>query len=133
MKRILVPFDGSASARRALEHAVRLVAPQQYAWLHLLNVQLPLVEPWPSRELDAEPIRAELHRQGLAVLALAEAEAAALSVPCELEVRIGHPAEQILAAAEDHGCHEIVLGADGAYTQAHRVRERASVPVTLVH
>lgn len=137
MKRILVPFDGSAAARRALEHAARHAAPQPSTWLHLLNVQLPLVAPDLLARDATRAIDDELQRQGLAVLAEAEARAAALCVPCELEVRIGQPADEIVAAAHDSGCHEIVLGVADAPrappVSLQGLRERAPVPLTLVH
>ena len=134
MKRILVHFDGSDSARRAFEHALQKLAPQHNAWIHLLNVQLPLVEPWPARELGSDDIHAELERPGLVLLAEAEAHAASMSIPCELEVRIGHPADEILAAVSDNRCHEIVVGVEGSpLGQLQRLKALAPVPVTLVH
>jgi nucleotide-binding universal stress UspA family protein len=133
MKRILVPFDGTEAARRAFAHAIELARPQPDTWLHLLNVQLPLVHPWPGTDAARQPVDEELQRQGLAVLAEAEARAAAHAVPCELEVRIGEPVDSILAAVEDNGCQDVVLGTPLAHGELSRLRERLQVHVTLVH
>lgn len=132
MKRILVPFDGSDAAHRAFEHAMQTVTPAGSTWLHLLNVQLPLVTPWPFPALDAAPFDAELQRQGLAVLADVEARAAAHCVPCELEVRIGKPEEAIVAAAEDNGCASIVVDEAWKEVDVSRLCRLTRVPVTLV-
>jgi nucleotide-binding universal stress UspA family protein len=129
MKRILVPFDGSSRAQRALVHAATLTGDKADAWLLLLNVQPPV-------DLETVDARERMHEQslrGMAVLADAEALAAAYCIPCELDVRTGCPTEQILAAAEDAGCSAIVMGADEAGDHARRVHASAPVPVTLVH
>ncbi len=133
MKRILVPFDGSASAQRAMAHAMQLARPGPDRWLHLLNVQLPLVRPGCPAAPALPGLHDDLHRQGLLLLAEAEALAASASVPCELEVRIGDPLEQIAAAAQDNGCHAIVMGAPRGITDLSRLHAAAGVPVTLIH
>lgn len=130
MKRILVPFDGSRHAQRALVHAATLASDHADALLLLLNVQPPV-------DLETTDAAERIHQQslrGMAVLADAEALAAAHRIPCELDVRTGCPTEQILAAAEDTGCTAIVMGAaEERGDHALRVHAGAQVPVTLVH
>ena len=140
MKNVLVPIDGSASAERALAHALADLQREPGGHVHLLNVQAPLVQPWPSKLVSPEMIAAERRQEGEKLLAPLQARAAQAGVPCTLHVRIGQPADQIAACAADAGCDAVVMGTRGMGavaglmlgSVATRVVHAVQAPVTLV-
>ncbi len=56
MRRPLVPVDGSASAKRALQHALAQLHGRDGVRLHLLNVQLPPLHTCPSKLVSPDLI-----------------------------------------------------------------------------
>jgi nucleotide-binding universal stress UspA family protein len=138
-RRILVPVDFSNSSARALRHAVKRAAefggsliivhvvPADYGWLGIGRDE--------SRDLDRS-----LQRQAADRLRAFADENVGDNVPAHLEVRIGQPAEEILAAARDSKCDSIVLSTRGLTgldryfigSVAHRVAQLAACPVVLV-
>ena len=111
-QRILVPVDFSDSSLRALRHAVKLAAesggslvivhvvPADYGWLGIGRDE--------SRDLDRS-----LQRQAADRLRAFADEHVGHNVAAELEVRIGRPAEEIVAAARESKCDSIVLSTRG--------------------
>ncbi len=140
MRRPLVPFDGSASATRALQHALDQLQDRAAAQLHLLNVQLPPLHTCPSKLVSPDLIDQELRRKGEALLVQAEAVTAGTRTPVVHHVRVGHPAAEIAACATEQGCDAIVMGTRGKGavagmllgSVATRVVHLTQVPVTLV-
>jgi nucleotide-binding universal stress UspA family protein len=137
-RRILVPVDFSDSSARALRHATKQAAesgssliivhvvPADYGWSGIGRDE--------SRELDRS-----LQRQaGDRLRAFADENIG--DVPADLEIRIGQPAEEIVAAARDSKCDSIVLSTRGLTgldrfligSVAHRVAQLAPCPVVLV-
>jgi nucleotide-binding universal stress UspA family protein len=111
-RRFLVPVDFSESSLRAVRHAVGLaeesggslkiihVVSGDYGWLDIGREQY--------RDLDKS-----LQKQAAAELrALADAHVPH-NVPADLEVRIGRPAEEIVAAASESKSDLIVLSTRG--------------------
>jgi nucleotide-binding universal stress UspA family protein len=111
-RRFLVPVDFSDSSLRALRYAVGLaeesdgaltivhVVAADYGWLDIGREQY--------RDLDKS-----LQKQAAAELrALANANVPR-NVPADLEVRIGRPAEEIVAAASESKSDLIVLSTRG--------------------
>jgi nucleotide-binding universal stress UspA family protein len=136
---LLVPVDFSDSSVRALHHAVDLateshgsliilhVVPADYGWLAIGREE--------SRDLDKA-----LQRQAVDRLrALANAHVRQ-NVPVDLEVRLGRPAEEIVAAATESKCDLIVLSTRGDTgldryligSVADRVARLAPCPVFLM-
>ena len=143
MRKPLVPIDGSASATRALAHALTELRGQADAELHLLNVQSPPLHPFPGKLVSPDLIDQELRRQGHALLDQAEASAGGNSIAGVRHVRhvrIGRPADEIAACAAEQGCDAIVMGTRGMGTMAGlllgsvatKVVHVARLPVTLV-
>lgn len=140
MHRPLVPFDGSASATRALAHALAQLRGQADAELHLLNVQAPPVQLFPGRLVSPDLIQQELRREGDALLQPPDALARAAGITVVRHVRVGHPADEIAACAAEHGCDAIVMGTRGMGvvaglllgSVATRVVHVTPLPVTLV-
>ncbi|HEX7516651.1 MAG TPA: universal stress protein [Chthoniobacterales bacterium] len=111
-RRLLVPVDFSDSSLRALRYAVGLAAesggsltivhvvPADYGWLDIGREEF--------CDLDKS-----LQRQAADRLrALADANVPR-NMPADLEVRLGRPAEEIVAAASESKSHLIVLSTHG--------------------
>ena len=138
-RRILVPVDFSHSSARALRHAARRAAesfgslilvhvvPADYGWLGIGREEL--------RDLDRSLQRQAAHR----LRAFAD-DNVGDNVAADLEVRVGQPAEQIIAAARDSKCDSIMLSTRGLTgldryligSVAHRVAQLAPCPVVLL-
>lgn len=138
-RRILVPVDFSDSSARALRHAAKRAAesdgsvivvhvvPADYGWLGIGRNEL--------RDLDRS-----LQRQASERLRTFADENVGDDVAADLEVRVGQPAEQIIAAARDSKCDSIMLSTRGLTgldryfigSVAHRVAQLAPCPVVLL-
>ena len=106
--KILLGYDGSASAERALGFAIETA--QKYgAELHVLAVARP---PDLGTEIEVEPvIERELKHYESVLAGMKEKLAGSVGARCE--VVVGHPAEQLLRYAETHGIDHIVVGNRG--------------------
>ena len=138
-RRILVPVDFSDSSARALRHAAKRAAesgvsllvvhvvPADYGWLGLGRNEL--------RDLDRS-----LQRQAADRLRAFGDENVGENVPADMEVRVGRPAEEIVAAARESRCDSIMLSTRGLTgldrfligSVADRVARLAPCPVVLV-
>ena len=111
-RRILVPVDFSNSSARALRHAANraaesggsliiiYVVPADYGWLGFGRDEL--------RGLDRS-----LQRQAADRLRAFADENVGENVPADMEVRVGQPAEEIVAAARESKCDSIMLSTRG--------------------
>jgi K+-sensing histidine kinase KdpD len=128
-RRILVPFDGSPSAIRAIQHVTALARAGHQGEVFIVNVQ--------TAPSDADPESVE--RTGTGVLAQAN-EILAQTIPHTTRVLRGKPAEVILAAVQRYDIDLIVMGSSGLGSLASvllgsvatRVVQQSAVPVTLV-
>lgn len=143
-KRILVPTDGSDTAKRGLREAISLAAGRNatLCLLHVVNSDLPIMVEM-ANAIDFESVHQELRRQGQLVLDEARevAEAAGLKVEARLRdskgVRI---ADAIVDEAKSGGCDLIVIGTHGRRgfqrvllgSDAEGVLRQSPVPVLLV-
>jgi Universal stress protein UspA and related nucleotide-binding proteins len=138
-QRILVPVDFSDSSARALHHAAERAAesggsliivhvvPADYGWSGIGRDE--------SRDLDRS-----LQRQAADRLRAFADEHVGHNVAADLEVRIGQPAEEIVAAARESKCDSIMLSTRGLTgldryligSVADRVARLAPCPVVLV-
>jgi nucleotide-binding universal stress UspA family protein len=140
MKNPLIPIDGSPAALRALALALDAVRGQAEGRVHVLNVQAPVLHPWPGKLVSPDMITAELRSEGEKLLVQPETMALAAGLACVPDVRIGAPAEVIAAYAAEQSCDAIVMGTRGMGavaglvmgSVAQKVVHLASVPVTLV-
>ncbi|AOW79727.1 universal stress protein UspA [Halodesulfurarchaeum formicicum] len=137
--RIVVPTDGSAASRPAIEHAVELAAVHD-AEIHALYViNLASLSGVPT-EGSMEGISEALEQEGETALEMVTEAAAIRDVPVE-QVRLeGRPSQQIVAYATDHDGDLIVMGTHGRGgldrlllgSVAERVVRSATVPVLTV-
>ena len=138
-QRILVPVDFSDSSARALRHAAKravesrgsliilYVVPADYGWLRIGRDEL--------RDLDRS-----LQQQAADRLRSFAAENVGHNLGADLEVRVGQPAEEIVAAARESKCDSIMLSTRGLTgldryligSVADRVARLAPCPVVLL-
>lgn len=136
--RILVPIDGSANARRALDYAVALVS-RGGGEIEVLNVQPPVpgdVAIFISGDDVKDYHRAEAKK----VLGPAKRRLKKAGVGFRLHVCVGQPGPTIAQFARDSKCDHVVMGTRGLGSRlgfllgstAVKVAELVKVPVTLV-
>lgn len=142
-KRILVPLDGSDTARFGLREAIAL-AREQKAALHLLHVAGDFPVSLDMGGVAAhERMRTCLHHCGETLLQDAKRLAESLDVPAQTRLRElngGRVADAIAEEARDAGCDLIVIGTHGRRgmrrallgSDAEGVLRRSPVPVLLV-
>lgn len=138
--RILVPVDGSESARAAVAFvAGTLAQASPDLEIHLLNVQPPL----PARAatfIDAAVVRDYHQDEGGKALAPARQLLDDAGLRYASNTVVGEPAETIVAYAEQRGCQGIVMGTRGLGrvaglllgSVARKVLLLSKVPVTLI-
>jgi len=133
---VLIAYDGSQQAERAYDFGLDMVS-RYGAQVIVLSVARP-PEPPVNVELQAVLESATEHYQEL--FAKLKAKAAACKVDPRFEVRVGHPAEQIVHFAEEWGVDVIVMGhRGGSFLQrwllgsvAKRVLSHAHCTVVVV-
>lgn len=113
IRKLLIAFDGSDSAKAAFEFAVDLTG-KYGAELHVLAVARP---PEFGAEVETEAVIESSRRHYTHLLQPLKTQAAGLTA--HFEVMVGHPAESIVLYAEDHGMDHIVVGHRG-----HRLFDR---------
>ncbi len=139
MSDLLVPFDNSPSARRALDHALALARERPGTRLQVLSVLDDVGAD--TRELvDAAEIDRVLAGEAAAMLDPARAVVDSTGIACAYHSTPGAPARAIVEHARQHAASEIVMGARGLGTipglllgsVAQRVLQFSECPVTLV-
>ena len=141
MRKILVAIDGSDTALRALDFAVRQARYAPAADLHVLTVQ-PTLSNYTAAEIyvTAERIRQVAVEKANAILGTAAARLKDAGCGFVLEQLEGESAETITRRAAELGCESITMGTHGLSSfgilfmgsVAQRVVHHASIPVTLV-
>lgn len=142
-KRILVPIDGSDTARRGLKEAIAL-ATEQKATLRLLHVtsDFPVMLEM-ANTLNFDNVRDGLHQYGRDQLDNAKALAKGLGLEVETQLhdlKGGRVADAIVEEAKSAGCDLIVIGTHGRRgfkrallgSDAEQVLRASPVPVLLV-
>jgi len=109
IRNILLAYDGSESANKALDFAVNL-ARTFNAQLHVLAVARP---PEFGDEVETQAVIENSRQHYHQVLRTAHAKLANTPFEARCHVAIGHPAEQIVRYAEAHGIDHIVVGHRG--------------------
>jgi nucleotide-binding universal stress UspA family protein len=138
MKKLLVPYDGSENASRALQYAVELARAIPGVALEILNVQDPVV--LRSHAGSEAHIRHLQDDEGQRLCKPASELLQDAGVPHRLSTRVGSPANQIAEHLHATGCDAIIMGTRGMGpvaslmigSVATRVIGLVDVPVTLV-
>jgi len=107
--KILLGYDGSASADHAYRFAVDL-SRRYGAELHALVVARP---PDFGEDVEAEAAIEDARRRYGRVLSALKVRLAGDGVSAQASLVVGHPAEQLVRHAEQHGIDHIVVGHRG--------------------
>jgi nucleotide-binding universal stress UspA family protein len=141
MHKLLVPFDGSENAQRALRHAIRMAREDGTGSVHLVHAH---AEPRLYGEIAVyvSPQKMEelQKAESETVLANADPILKEAGVPYTKEALIGPMGSVIAKHADELGCDGIVMGTRGLGavgnlvlgSVATKVIHFANVPVTLV-
>jgi nucleotide-binding universal stress UspA family protein len=115
IRKILLGYDGSDSAERALAFAGEL-AEKFGAELHVVAVARP---PEVGDDVETSAVMEQSRRHYGRLLEAARARVATRPASCVTQVLIGHPAEQLVRYAEANHVDHIIVGHRG-----HTVFER---------
>ncbi len=107
---VLVPFDGSLSARAGLRHALDTARGVAGAEIHVLNVQ-PRLRRHSARFLATSSVTGGLSARAEPLLSAARHEIEACGLACVTAMRVGTPAQEIVRYAQLQGISRIVVGA----------------------
>jgi nucleotide-binding universal stress UspA family protein len=109
LKNILVAYDGSQPAEKAFDYGLALAA-NFGAALSVLAVARP---PEFGDDVETEAILENAQEHFEKQFATLRTKASALGMAPNFEVRVGHPAQQIVHLAEELGVDQIVMGHRG--------------------
>jgi len=141
MARILMPYDGSQSSKRALDHVIRSYADAAAVELVLINVQEPPVMFGDYLTASmVEQIDSGQRSYGDSLLQEAIVRLKEAGIQVRAEVIVGNIADSIVAHAVEKHCDSIVMGTRGMGSfgnlllgsVASKVIHQADMPVTLV-
>lgn len=141
MHRLLIAYDGSPPARRALEFALRFARALPDVSLHLVHAhEAPDTQGAIAIYVTQEKMADFQREHSESILADAARCATTAGVTCEIEILVGPVAESIASRAAALGCEFIVMGTRGMGplgnlvmgSTATQVVHHATVPVTLV-
>lgn len=139
MTRVLVPYDGSKLAERALEFACEKFAEADITALYVVDTTVAFQ---PERFVGgkASEVYEKREEEGWESLGSAETMAEDHGVTIETDLEFGQPHSAILEYVEDHGVDHIVMGSHSRSalerffvgSVAERVVQRVPVPVTVI-
>jgi len=141
MRKLLVPFDGSANALRALTYAISLAKKNGPLSIHVVTAhEAPEVYGEIAVYVSHEKMAELQRRQSETVLRVAEQILQEAAVPYTKEILVGNVAELIARRADELACDSIVMGTRGLTaignlvmgSVATKVVHSANIPVTLV-
>jgi nucleotide-binding universal stress UspA family protein len=135
---LLVPYDGSTNAKRALDYAIEQ-AQSSGAELHLLNVQAPLPGDV-ATFVGRGNVKQYHHDEGDKVLAPARRKVEGAGLPVHCHIGVGQPGPVITDFTDQLKCSQVVMGTRGLGSAlglllgsvANHVVGHVKVPVTLV-
>lgn len=108
-KKILLAYDGSAPAKKAFDNCLEMARSFQ-AELSIVSVIRP---PEFAEDVETEAVIESARGRFDREIAELSPRAQAAGISPRVTVRVGHPAEQIIAAAEEWGADLIVTGHRG--------------------
>lgn len=139
--KILIPMDGSDSARRAVDQVIETASLlKETPQIFLLNVQWNIAAGNVKLFIGQQTINDYYREQGMAALAPAREKLDAAKLTYTYHISIGTPAEAIVQYAQEQKVDLIAMGARGQDTLSalllgsvvNKVLHLASMPVLLV-
>ena len=141
MRNVLVPFDGSPSAKRAIHYLLDAARDYPNLSVHLINVQsTPVLYGNYASMGIIEELNAGILEHARDVNREAETLLSDAGIRCKTHEVLGEVVSAVAAAVEQHGCDTVVMGTRGMSSLgnllmgsvATRVVHGVSVPVLLV-
>jgi len=137
MRKVLVPYDGSKAALRALEYVQSRIHRGEKLYVEVLLVQ-PIIAPVDFVAMGAVSGWREDERD--AILCKPAFAALVRDLKAKITTQFGDPAERIVAFSRKKHCREVVMGTRGVGrlkgimlgSVATKVVQLIKVPVTLV-
>lgn len=141
MQKVLIPFDGSAPAKRAVQYLASAAATNASLEVHVLNVSAPVT---PYGDYVPNAVLEHMRQDALAQAAKVNEQATdmlkACGVRCTAHEVSGEVIPAIAKAVETLGVDTVVMGTRGMSNFANlmmgsvasRVVHEVSVPVLLV-
>jgi len=141
MYKVMLPFDGSENAIRAVNHVIQFSLAGGRVSVHLVHAH---EEPFLYGELgifvSKEQIAEMQSKHSEGVLEPAEKLLRDAKIPFQKEILVGPIADRITRRAAELGCHAIVMGTRGMGSIGNllmgsvstKVVHLATMPVTLV-
>ncbi len=112
MRKVLLPVDGSDSALQAALYLVEFVRQHDPVEVHVVNVQPKPIE-WQTRGMEKDAINDHLAIAADLAMKPILHVLNEVQIPCKTHLKIGDPAETVVALAEELGCDHIVMGTRG--------------------
>jgi nucleotide-binding universal stress UspA family protein len=139
MDQILLPVASLHTAKHALDY-VMTKNRRERSWIHLLNVQRPIMAGEVTHFYTAEMITGARQAAGAEVLHPVRALLEAEGIGYTEQIVLGEPAETIARYAAERGCTSIVMGTRGMSaigtlvlgSVATKVVNLTDIPVTLI-
>lgn len=138
IEKVLVPFDGTSLAEKALGHALEEYQDAEVSALHVIDY---VEESYGAKALVGdEELRERARDRSEQLLGRAEEIADAHGRTVSTATRVGKPDREIIDYAEEQGADLIVIGSHGRSgvsrvllgSVAENVMRRAPTPVTVV-
>jgi len=139
MRTVLIPFDGSDNALRAVRYAASLAKELSDVHLELLYVQDPLPQKVHDA-LSAQEIARWRAGEADIILQPAKEILDAKESQYQVRIRVGSPANEIARHVQERRCDAIIMGTRGLGQVANlmigsvatKVIHLVEVPVTLI-
>jgi len=141
IRKVLLPIDGSDNALRAVDFVIGLVRENGPIAVHLITAhEEPIVYGEVQIHMTQDRAAALMQDHSKKLLQPALEKFAAAGIAVTSEIRVGHLAQEICAAATDQDCDAIVMGTRGMGavgnllmgSVATKVIHLATMPVILV-
>ncbi|MFB6086430.1 MAG: universal stress protein [Halodesulfurarchaeum sp.] len=135
---VLVPIDGSAQSKRAIEYTAETLEPDAVTLLHVIDP----VEAGYSAAATMPGYSEEWYenRKEEAASLFEDAEAPLAEYEVETAIEVGRPSRTIVSYVEDNDVDHVVMGSHGRSgvtrillgSVAESVVRRSPIPVTIV-
>ncbi len=112
-KSILVPVDGSANSKKALEYAINLARQCYLGKISIIHVIPPATAIVTGPELLVVDVDRQLEESGKSILASAAETVKKAGLESSTHLTHGRPGERIIEVAEKEGVDIIVIGSRG--------------------
>jgi nucleotide-binding universal stress UspA family protein len=137
--KILVAYDGSELAEKALKVAIKLAGVDKKIELHILHVlkPIPLLD---FLEAGEESVRVLRKERAELMMNKVKESLDGMGNPIRVKISEGHPEKKVVKYAEHHSCDIIIMGSRGLGgmkefflgSVSHYVVQHAHIPIFII-